>query len=78
MKVSKIKALDKFSHGRLHMVAGDTDKIESDEARELEKAGLVEIVGEDEGEDLLGEGAKMEPITQNKMEKAPANKAGKK
>ena len=74
MQVAKIKALDKFSHGRLHMNAGDTDKIEADEARELEKAGLVEIVGEENVDDLLGESAKMEPITGNKMEKAVPNK----
>ncbi len=72
MKVSKIKAHDKFSHGRLNMNAGDTDKIESGEAEELRKAGLVEIVG-DEEEDLIG-GDKMAEPAKNKMEKPASNK----
>lgn len=72
MKVSKIKALDKFAHGRLHMNAGDTDKIEASEAEELRKAGLVEIVGDDE-EDLIG-GEKMAEPVKNKMEPIVSNK----
>ncbi|MDQ1835283.1 hypothetical protein, partial [Massilia scottii] len=44
MATTEIKALDQFSHGRLSMAAGDTETIELVEARELAKAGLVEIV----------------------------------
>jgi hypothetical protein len=73
MKVSKIKARDKFSHGKLNMNVGDTDKIEADEAEELRKAGLVDIVGEEE--DLLGgHDEKMAEPVKNKMEKPVSNK----
>ena len=77
MKVLKIKAKDRLSHGRLMMDQDQVETIEADEARELEKAGLVTIEGgEEEADDLLGE-TKMAPITANKMEKPASNKQHK-
>lgn len=79
MKTLPITALQRFSHGRLNMDEGQTDKIEAGEARELEKAGLVAISDTEpaEDDDLLGEGEKMAPITSNKMIPAPRNKTTK-
>ncbi len=76
MEIVKVKALDAFSHGRLRMEREQTANINSYDAADLEKAKLVEIVGNpDEPEavdDLVG--GKMEPVTSNKMDKAPSNK----
>lgn len=69
MKVVKITALDKFTHGRMNMVSGDTEKLEESEAKDLEKAGLVRITHEPE--------AKMAEPAKNKMEDAPSNKSDK-
>ncbi|NHZ38337.1 hypothetical protein [Massilia rubra] len=90
MAVTKIKALDQFSHGRLSMAAGDTDMIELVEARELAKAGLVKIdddtpalVPEPElapaagDTDMIEGGAKMADEPENKMADAPMNKTNK-
>ncbi len=76
MEIVKVKALDSFSHGRLRMEREQTANINSLDAEDLVKVGLVEIVGApDEPEavdDLVG--GKMEPVTQNKMDQAPSNK----
>ncbi|NIA00825.1 hypothetical protein [Massilia sp. CCM 8734] len=90
MAVTKIKALDQFSHGRLSMAAGDTDMIELVEARELVKAGLIEIADEapamaPESEpapaagdtDTIEGGPKMADAPENKMADEPMNKASK-
>lgn len=90
MAVKKIKALDQFSHGRLEMAAGDTDTIEAVEARELAKAGLVELVDDapavaPEPEpapaasdtDRIEAGTKMDAAPENKMADAPLNKTNK-
>lgn len=80
MAYVKVKALDAFNHGRLNAVGGKTYTMNQGDADDLKKAGLVEIEGdaaEDDVDDLVG-GAKMEPITSNKMEAKPANKADKK
>lgn len=89
MKV-KIEALEAFSHYALLAapgagpLEGGLYSIAKGEAQELEKKGLVRIVGDDEEvpqtgvtdsqDDLLG-GEKMADDVQNKMEPAPANKA---
>lgn len=75
MEIVKIKALDSFSHGRLRMVLDEMANIRRDDAEDLEKAGLITIEGgadSDAVDDLVN--GKMEPITQNKMDKAPSNK----
>ncbi|ATQ75083.1 hypothetical protein CR152_11535 [Massilia violaceinigra] len=90
MAVTKIKAIDQFSHGRLSMAAGDTDTIELVEAHELAKAGLVEIVKERhtpaeaseptpqaEAADSRDAGAKMAAAPENKMDDAALNKTHK-
>lgn len=87
MKI-KVKAITSVMHGRHHMQAGDELEVTKGEADELQKAGLVQIVGEQEAaaqpgtpdtkvaaEDLTGV-EKMEDEPQNKMEPAPENKAG--
>lgn len=79
MAYVKVKALDTFSHGRLNAVGGKTYTMNQGDADDLKKAGLVEIEGEaadDELDDLVG--GKAEPVTTNKMEAKPANKAEKK
>lgn len=73
--VLKIKALDTFMHGRLEMAAGDTETIESGEARELEKAGLVSIETDDVDEGSAD--TKMDSEVLNKMDDAPSNKTAK-
>lgn len=78
MQIVKVKALDAFSHGRLHMERGGTANINSYDADDLERARLVEIIGEadpDELDDVLGQ--KMEPMSSNKMDNAPENKKRK-
>lgn len=75
-----VKALDSFHHGRLNAVRDAIYTMSKGEADDLKKAGLVEEVGDaadDDVDDLVG-GAKMEPITSNKMEAKPENKAAKK
>jgi hypothetical protein len=77
----KAKALDSFLHGRLDAVPGTTYTMNSGDAEALARAGLVEIVGDaddEEVDDLVGSGRKMQPLTSNKMEKAASNKADKK
>ncbi|NIA00805.1 hypothetical protein [Massilia sp. CCM 8734] len=88
MAITKIKALDQFSHGRLSMAAGDTDTIEAVEARELVKAGLVEVVDDAPAvapetapaagdTDMIEGGTKMADEPENKMADAPMNKTNK-
>ena len=90
MATTEIKALDQFSHGRLSMAAGDTDTIEVVEARELAKAGLVELVEDAPAvtlepepasaagdTDTLEGGTKMDAAPENKMVDAPLNKTNK-
>ncbi|MDQ1834656.1 hypothetical protein, partial [Massilia scottii] len=90
MATTEIKALDQFSHGRLSMAAGDTETIELIEARELAKAGLVEIVDdapavapEPEPAEAAGDtetidsSTKMGDEPENKMADAPMNKTSK-
>lgn len=90
MAVKKIIALDQFSHGRLNMAAGDTDTIEAIEARELEKARLVDIIDDTPAlvpepepvlaagdTDTIEGGTKMEAAPENKMADEPVNKASK-
>jgi hypothetical protein len=74
---TKVTVLDSFVHGRHDYKRGQETTFSKPEAEELEKAGLVTIGGEaaDDGvDDLLGS-EKMEPLTLNKMEQAPDNKA---
>ena len=74
-----VKALDSFSHGRLNAVRDQKYTMNQGDADDLKKAGLVEIEGDaadDELDDLVG--GKAEPMTANKMEAKPANKAEKK
>lgn len=76
-----VKALDAFSHGRLNAAPGRTYTMNSGEAKELEKVGLVEIAGDagdDDVDDLVGDGKKIAPLTSNKMEPKPDNKGAKK
>ena len=72
-----VKALDSFSHGRLNATIGQRYTINSGDADDLRKAGLVEVEGDaDDGvDDLVG--GKAEPMTANKMEAKPANKGAK-
>jgi hypothetical protein len=67
---TQVRALDSFSHGRQNPKRGETIVVGQGEAEDLEKAGLVEIVGEapDDPEE------KIAPITSNKMAPKPANK----
>lgn len=87
MTVLRITARQPFAHGRLNAKRGDTFTIEANEARDLEKLGLVSVSPADDGDldDLVG--GKMEPVTtknkmeakgDNKMEAKGDNKTGKK
>lgn len=84
---TNVKALDSFVHGRVHMTAGDKYEFSKGEAEELQKAGLVEIVGQEEDapepaaqvEEVTQpvadeQGAKMTEAPENKMADAPENK----
>ncbi|HEX8615661.1 MAG TPA: hypothetical protein VF800_30635 [Telluria sp.] len=90
MATTKILARDQFSHGRLSMAAGDTETIELVEARDLEKAGLVEIVEDTPllapevatalaagDTETIERGTKMTDEHENKMADAPMNKTSK-
>lgn len=66
-----VKALSNVAHGRVNVAKGASFVVNKVEAGELEKAGLVEITGDNNDEP---EHTKMEPIVSNKMASAPANK----
>lgn len=72
MQNVKIKALDAFAHGRIIMAPGQIATINAGDAGDLERAGLVEIIGESpDADDLIGKAAtvvsnKMQPKTPNK------------
>ena len=67
-----VKALGNVAHGRINAAKDESFVVNKIEATELEKAGLVEIVGDNNDEP---EETKMEPITMNKMADAPSNKS---
>lgn len=67
----EVKAVSSFTHYRWNANVGDTNKVPKPEATELEKAGLVEIVGEGQPE----QETKMDDVLENKMAEAPANKS---
>lgn len=74
----QIKAVEPFSHGRITAHPGDVFTINDEDAKGLVGAGLAEVVAdadEDAIDDLVG--SKMSPMTSNKMEAKPANKADK-
>jgi len=76
----KVKALDTFTHGRVNATRGATYTMNSGEAESLEKAGLVEIAGkadDNEIDDLVGGDKKMAPMTSNKMMPKAENKGKK-
>lgn len=62
----KVTAKSKFAHGAAMFERGDTVDVSDATAKELVKAGLVLIREE-----------KKDPEPENKMVKAPANKAKK-
>lgn len=82
----QIKAVDSFSHDRLHAHIGRQYPVSKATADELVKAGLAEIVPDEDTapqtgvtdsqqdiDDLIG-GDKAEAAPENKMAPAPANK----
>lgn len=64
-----VKALTAVAHGRYSVTRGETFQVTKGEAEELQKSGLVEIVGDAPQQE------KQAPEVENKMEDAPANKA---
>lgn len=64
-----VKAKSAVAHGRHSAVRGETFPVTKGEAEELQKAGLVEIVGDAQPQE------KQAPEVENKMDDAPANKA---
>lgn len=75
----KVEALDAFAHNRMNVRCGDTLHVGESDAHELEKVGLVKILGqsdrEEEGHDDLVGGKQDKTVTQNKMADNPKNKA---
>lgn len=67
----EVKALDSFLHGKHDVTRDQKFKVTKPEAEELEKSGLVEIVGDSEPQVET----KMDAAPENKMVDAPANKS---
>jgi hypothetical protein len=88
---TKIKATASFMHGRIRADAGDELEVTKGEADEMVKAGLVQIVNDEqaaqseqpaetqqmtaESEPAQSVEAKMAEAPENKMEDVPENKA---
>lgn len=68
MKI-KVKALQRFFHGRQMADAGGEYEFTKGDAEQMEKNGLVEIVGESDPAET-----KMADPVENKMADAPDNK----
>lgn len=70
----KVKALSNVAHGRFNLKRGQEFTLTKGESEELQKAGLVEIVGESDASEDAEQGAKMEVAPQNKMMPPAENK----
>ena len=70
-----VKAKSSFYHGNQSLTEGQEAQFFKYEAEDLEKAGLVEIIGEAQPEQAEESGVKMEEAPLNKMADAPANKS---
>lgn len=70
----KIKALDRFMHSPTMYEAGQTYELPAAQARDLEKAGLVKVLGQAKGSDDSAQTSAPAAGAEQKAAKSPENK----